>query len=604
MIFLSTLRSRFFFNLFKTMVLIEHYKKFRYVLTFYPVLLLVVFTFLLSEPISFNNLTQRVPPLYIFYLSSTIALYIFLYRERKDVSKNYSNDSFQHHIFITTLTVIFASLFLSYILSAKMFLIIVSTFIYFINLIVTVVYSDIYRITSIRLRYLVKFMEHYINFVIENDSIDTSGKRLRTGLTIFIFFTSSVLFLIISSFNIVILAVISILSILILPGFFDIRSHTTNITSSLKYLNSKSFSTQSGIAYVNGNIEKTLESYLKSLVISYNELVRQILLGDNKKFHKLVSYQAKHKGMDKVMVAFYDNTLTTYKEIILSQNIDQDVNETFSRFLYEMSPVVNYNNISGEGIPDKINKLNYGYSIVNTKIMIDLLTKFFLDIRGNKADFFRGYFEQTLTDIRESKTINNEKKFIENAITIECTVLSNLILKNNLHGVIAIMPAIIEKRNLKIKDLDREYLDHLIMLLIKSVEIEQLSISGYLVKIICSNYPPALINEIFEDIQRKNFKIENETREENWVLKFHTIGNEDIFIINGPSLKYCFFKAYLILKIYNFKKEEFNLNINADLNEQLHNKIKEDLNELDIDEKVFEKYEKIVLLKNSIISNA
>ncbi|WP_271400338.1 hypothetical protein [Salinicoccus roseus] len=438
-------------------------------------------------------------------------------------------------------------------------------------------------------------MEKYINFVNKNASVDTSQKRLITGLAIVVFLTLSALSLIIFSFNIIIVVVLSVFSVLLLPALFDIRNHSSNVRSSLKYLNSKSFSTQSGISYVNGNIEKTLESHLKRLVLSYNDVVKQILLGDNRNFHKLVSNQLEHKEMDNLMIAFYDNNLTAYKEIVLSHEIDKDVNETFSRLLYEMSPVVNFNNMSGSGIPDEITRVNNGYSQVNTKIMIDLLTEFFLDIRGNKAAFFRGHFEQTLTDIRESKIFNNEKKFIENAVKIECTVLSNLLLKNDLHGVIAIMPAIIEKKNLRIKDLDREYLYHLIMLLIKSVEIEQLNISGYLVKIICSNYPPALINEIFKDIQLKNFKMENETREENWVLKFHTIGNEDIFIINGPSLKYCFFKAYLILKIYNFEKTEFDLDIDKRLDGRLHNKIQEDLTELDIDEKVFENYKRTCL---------
>lgn len=596
----STLQSRFFLNLFKTIILIESVKKPRFLimlmLLFFGLVIYIKFkSDILSNTIlEFESGVTPIYSLYIFCLSTTIALYIFLYRERKDVSKNNLNNSLQYYIFIITVVILFFNLFLSYFWGNNTFLIIISLIFYLINFIFTLIYSDIYMITKIRIKLLTNFMKVYIASLNKYSDDGTGQTKFNSVLKIMLILILISLVFIHFTFNLIIGICLSLVVILffLLPNFFNLRKDNNNIVSCLTYLTSKSFSTQSGISYVNGNIEKNSEVELKSLILTYNELIKQILLGDDQKLHKLVLYQSKHQDAYEIMSAFYDNTLTTYKEIVLSANIDQDVNETFATFLYEMSPVVVMNNINEKKIPNEIVQLNNEYSQVYTKVMIELLTEFFLDIKGNKAAVFRGYFEQTLTDIQVSKILKNEEKFVENAVKIECTVLANLLLKNNLHGVIAIMPSIIEKKNLNIDGLDQKYLEHLIMLLIKSVEIEHLKISGYLVKIICSNYSPTLINKCFYQIKKRHSITEGKTRNDEWFVKFHTIGNEDIFIISGPSLEYCFFKSYLVLKIYNDHKTEFDLSIKEDLYYRLFNKIKEDLTELDISKDTFDRYEK------------
>ena len=82
----------------------------------------------------------------------------------------------------------------------------------------------------------------------------------------------------------------------------------------------------------------------------------------------------------------------------------------------------------------------------------------------------------------------------------------------------------------------------------------------------------------------KKYNLKYLTREDSREIAFHDVENINIFFIHKPSLKYCYCKALLLIKIYNLEPQKIKVNIfeveKKDKIYSMFNRIIEDREEL------------------------
>lgn len=129
------------------------------------------------------------------------------------------------------------------------------------------------------------------------------------------------------------------------------------------------------------------------------------------------------------------------------------------------------------------------------------------------------------------------------------------------------------------KDSDT-YLRNLILITIKSIELMNYEITGYLTKMISSNYLPKEINKEFKGIKNDFQKKERNKKRDIIVVGL----GEKKLLLHGLSFDYCLCKCYLIHKIFNFHRSEFDLKFDdPKLIGRIKKKIEFDADKLSID---------------------
>lgn len=527
---------------------------------------------------------------FTFLISSTLVLFVFLYRERKDINKNTLFTSFQYSMFLTTLTISIFCFILSFFTQLKDILLGIGFIVYFLNLVVSIIYSDSYRLTTLRLIILKGLMEAYT-------------RKFETSLR-FIYFVIYIIMEIIVIYSLIMFSV----NELIIPIFISLHfialilydKLTRNYVSGfLELLNDKVFSANTGISYVNDKIEKKQENKLRHRISLYDTALKDILMINQEERCSMLSKQlVMSDDVTNRLTDLYDNIIITYRDIIIRENIDEDILSATFKNLYSMTPMLNIRT-EDTYVKNRARDLSIVYSEKYNKNLIEIFLSFSSNNKPYKAKLYGEYYEKIKTDINVYNHQDNEKTLKQNALKIEFTLLAKYVMDNDLLNVIEICSFMIEKKNIRDSQISEEYLLNLLALLIKSIEIMNFKVAGYLLKLISSNYPSEDISECLINLKKKHFKESAKIPDrynqkyisENRSTKLHSIDGKVIFLINGASFEYCWNKVVLLCIIYNFEPQNIKVFMKEKLYFRLIGKIKEDLKDLRIDEDIYNEFE-------------
>lgn len=538
--------------------------------------LFTVILLILSNNYLYFNVDKRLfTSIFVYILSSTLALYVFLYRERKDTNKTYSNNTLQFYSFILAfLTALFSLIFLIFDISFPS-LLILTMIIYVVNIFISVSYTNVYLITLFK----VWVIEHSLNGY-ENSIRDSNNSTfnliffvLKYEIIFAGMFISIINYHLIGLFNVLLLIILfTLLLLLVILWYFKNEKILY-----LEFLNTKVFTLNTGISFINGSLEKNLEDKLIEKIPSYTEKLSNILIGKKSESHQFIEKQINGDvRVKKLLVYLYKNLLNTYKEIISKLDNDDQMVEVLSKSILQFVPIVTFNGIKFKQKPEVIIQLENEYSKTYNKILPELIKKFSIDYDNYKLSFIREYFEISITDIRENYYMNNSLKSEYNSLIIDNRVLFEFIADDKLRSLIEFSTTVLMKKNFTFNDLSKKYLHNIVMLLIKSVELIHLEVAGYLVKFICNNYSTNEIKEAYKDIEKRYGLKKDKSRKDQREISLHTVKDENIFFIHQPSFKYCFYKSLVMVKVYNFKAEEIDIKIPDDYCERIYKKVCED----------------------------
>lgn len=542
---------------------------------FLVTLLAITLLILSNNYLNFNVDQRLFTSIFGFILSSTLALYIFLYRERKDTNKTYSNKTLQFYSFILAfLTALVSLIFLIF---EKSFpsLILISLIIYVANIIISVFYTNVYWITLFKIWVIENSLIGYENRI--RDSKSSVFNLIFFALKLEVIFAS--MFLIIINYRSIELINVFLLLVLFTVFFFLVISRycMNQKILYLEFLNTKVFTLNTGISFINGRLEKNLEDELIEKIPTYTEKLSNILIGNKSESHQFIEKQLNDDIRVKtLLVSLYKNLLVTYKEIISKLDYDDKMVKTLSKSILQCAPIVTFNGIMFDKKPEVIIQLENEYSKIYNKILPELIKNFSIDYENYKLSFIREYFEISMTDITESNYMNNSHKYESNALIIDNRVLFEFIADDKLRSLIEFSTTVLMKKNYKYNDLPKKYLNNIIMLLIKSIELMHLEIAGYLVKFICNNYSTDEINEVYKNIEKTHDIVKDKSRKDQREISLHTVKDENIFFIHQPSFKYCFYKSLIMIKVYNFDSNKIEIKIPEDNYKRIYKKVSED----------------------------
>lgn len=594
---INFLLSAFLFNIY---LLVLYLYRFKYIVL---ICFLLILNTYINHPENTINLLKeyyhtfdkksRPSSINYFFITSTIATYVFLYRERKDVNKTFMNISIQYQLF--KLTLYFSLLFTVITFfdipgHINSFLTVVNGLLFIINTIVSIHYTNVYKVTEIRLKFLTSLMDSYIRVQKNNQSIYC----LLYMLCISLLFCLT-LYLLPDSF----LKTFLLVTLAFCLIFFFVRIAIDFKLMFLKSINNRIFSTNNSISYITYDLEDRLEVKLKDSIFLYTEKIKEILLGDNKNFDKIFNnYNPDNKEILDTLVSIYSNFMTTFKTIIENDKVDEELMIDITRNIYQFVPITNINGLKTPIKKENLLYLDKRYSKIYRDVLVDILLLNATNQEKKNPNLFSSYFVRINEDLREFTAVNNNAEMVkENALNIEIRILTKLLIENDIKNIVEFMSLVIEKNNLNDPHLKDKYLKHLFLLAIKSIELMHFKIAGYLIKILSSNFKANEINRVLRDISMMKLDKNNtpiilhsKIRQSNRVTKGFKLDGKDLFIINGASFEYCFYKLYLVLIIYNYQPLEFNIQIPRKQYNTLLDKIVFDSKELGIDNKVIDLY--------------
>lgn len=512
----------------------------------------------------------------IFYISSSLAIYIFLFKERKDINKNFINSSPQHTIFLITMIVSLSNLFLMTAYNKMIVTLQVVNFsLYFFNIFLSFYYLNVYRVTTARLITLTLLLRAYIRHL----KIKPSKFTIIWKLSI-----SSILYVVALWMTYKNIYYIYVLLLIILVIYRYMILYFVNYHGYLlKYISNRVFSTNISISYVKDQLDKAKEVDLNNRINNYTNFINTILVGNEEILDDLFdTYNLNDPKTKKYLVIIYDNMLVTYKDIIVKNQVDSDIIINISRLIYSFKPVINYNGLLKGDKPKNLISLENEYSKIYCNILVDILYR---NVKTTAyPSLFRDYFELVNTDLKEYKIYKNDFSIIKNSYNVETRLLSQFVLDNNVENITSVISLIVEKRVFINDEYTKHYLKVLILMTVKSIELMNNKLSGYLIKIISTNFKSSEINDMFEEMSEDIYTVHNnpsmsksERRNYNRKTKSLSISDQTIIIVNGSSYKYCFYKTYLLFIMYNDQFELFKLKVEKALFDSIQCKICDDL---------------------------
>lgn len=549
----------------------------------YFILLICLLNQLTSSFIDYNYHKYYIS-ISMFFVTSTLALYVFLYRERKDTNKSYSYNSIQFNFFLITLitSLIFFGLnFLeknSITLSYINIIFFITLSLYIINLIVSICYTNVYYIALTKIKFLKSSLKGY-KLALKFNILSSINCFLLIFICLILLISIHFKYKEMSNYFFITFIFVSFFYFYILVKIDYKKLY-------LQFLNLRAYNLNKNIYFISGTIEKQTERKLLKALINYNEELSKILFGDlrvNSDYVMLQLETTEPNNISISLVSIYSNVLNTYKDIILKSEIDEDVVDDVKIAIFKLIPIVNFNGIRYDIKNELLKDLDNKYSKEYIKHLPTILNEFSIDKNKYNKDFIRQYIEVSATDIQEYIVMKNESKLLENNLIIDNKVLFDSLKNNDLKSLVEFSAAVLVKKNLGNPYLNNSYISTLIMLLIKAIELSHLTIAGYLTKLICNNYSAEIINENFNNILKK-YNLKYLTREDSREIAFHDVENINIFFIHKPSLKYCYCKALLLIKIYNLEPQKIKVNIfeveKKDKIYSMFNRIIEDREEL------------------------
>lgn len=366
----------------------------------------------------------------------------------------------------------------------------------------------------------------------------------------------------------------------------------------IDYINENLFTTISSLNYLNPQLELQKAKFLNELLAKTHGNIKDILLGDeNSNEINLKRLEQSHKTrvdeIDETLIHIYHNYLNELKNLVLSKEVAQEISTKVFKLVYDLLPIIKYREFQHSYINERYELLENKYSITYTNVLKEILTETSINFSTDNEVIYRQYIIDILTTIksREHYNLDEYEKVKDYARYIESSTLLEFVLSNNLKGVINFNLCIITKKNMKNAHGKNDiYLRNLILIAIKSVELTNYEITGYLTKMISSNYSPQEINDEFMSIKKGFQKTE---RSEKRDLIVESIG-EDRILLHGLSFDYCLCKCYYIHKIFNYNSNVFTLNFNDDrLEARVKEKIKFDSERLSIDDNLISKLNQI-----------
>lgn len=356
----------------------------------------------------------------------------------------------------------------------------------------------------------------------------------------------------------------------------------------ISYLNESLFTTMFSLNYLNKQLELQKAKHLNNLLNKTNENIKAILLGDEQNNETLIERLGQtHKSsvdeIDTTLIHIYHNYLRELKNLVLSKEVAQEISTEVFKLIYYLLPIIQFREFQSCTTSPRYESLEDKYSTTYISVLKEILTETSINFSTENEVIYRQYIEDILTTIKEREhyNLNEYEKVRTYARHIECSTLLEFVLSNNLNGVINFNLCIITKKNMKNTNKNNDnYLRNLILITIKSIELTNYEISGYLIKMISSNYSPQEINEEFVKVRTDFQKTE---RSEKRDIIVERIG-EDRILLHGLSFDYCLCKCYFIHKIFNFDPSEFTLNFeDENLEKRVKEKIKFDSERLSID---------------------
>lgn len=501
----------------------------------------------ITAPFLFNEIAEsvnfRVISIPIFFLSSSIGLYVFLFREKKEVSRSNIYKSMSQKVFEFNLIVNLMVLwFLFFVQKFSVLAIIIVGISYLIFLYVTLYSTNTYKSSILSFKFL--------NFLLKCLTLD-----------------------------------------------LEIRDKKNNLKNNqliISYINETLFTTISSLNYLNRQLELQKAKILNDLLSETHENIKSILLGDednNAIYLKRLEQTNKTSvdEIDETLIHIYHNYLKELKNLVLSKEVAQEISAKVFKLVYDLLPIIKYRGFQSSNINERYELLEYKYSITYISVLKEILTETSINFSTDNEVIYRQYIIDILTTIktREHYNLNEYEKVRKFARYIECSALLEFVLSNNLKGVINFNLCIITKKNMKdTKEENDVYLRNLILITIKSVELTNYEITGYLTKMISSNYSPREINNEFINIKKDFQKYERSAKRD---LIVERIG-EDRILLHGLSFDYCLCKCYYIHKIFNYDSSAFTLKFDDDkLESRVKEKIRFDSERLSIDEHLIDK---------------
>lgn len=498
----------------------------------------------------------------IFIISTTLAIYFFMFKEKKELKQPIIVYSFTHQIFILVLSLV-AAMFVSYALNlsdtviSALLIILIALYAMLIVLIIASINYENKIIGEIERNNTIIFI--YLKYLKNKEEIH------GVQVSIILFLTSILLILlsislsdnILGGNDIITVEMTLILYIILFIKNFSPKRYYKNEDRILKLISLNYNKIVMNYAYSFDKLDSFAKENVQREFYNYNNNIYKILFGsEDYEFHTTDEFIERNKEHYKL---FYESLLSATSHIATDKNISKEFQYIFTNHFIELSPEYYIRKMDEDKIKGTIN--HYSNNFIDKFIKLYTVSandnKIFLT--RNIRKYQESFIESTLNlfDFK-SRKINLEK-----SMKIDVLIIYNQILMGYKQSPVEIMSYILKKINLLNNSYEiysdmsvnpvrnyperEELLLNLLFCIIKGVETSNYNISGYLIKVVISNFDTESINKCIYQMSK------NEVDSYGNIQQYIT--ENEVLSLNGKSFKYCLIKTLFLIVIFSKERK-------------------------------------------------